>query len=108
MVQCSCHLALKHVLESPYVDYIGSMLDNASPGRDGCGWSFGPLADSARVHGKVYVAEDESRTWLNPRYEKEFGHIPSTRTLEEEVNYLQRNFACAVAHGEHEELADLG
>ena len=112
--QCSGHLALKRVLESPHVDYIGSMLDNefrpreSAPWDDGFGWSFGPLADSARAHGKVYVAEYEARTWLNPRYDKEFFYIARSRTPGEAVNYLKRNFACAVTHNTHEELADLG
>jgi hypothetical protein len=106
-LQRSGHLALRRVLESPYVDYVGSMLDYVFRGPGGLNWSFGPIADSARVHGKVYVAEDEARTWLNSRYEKEFWFIASSRTPEEESNYLKRSFACAVAHGAHEELADL-
>jgi hypothetical protein len=107
-LQQSGQLALKRVLESPHIDYIGSMLEYANRGPGGFAWSFGPIADSARAHGKVYVAEDEARTWLNSRYKEEFSFIASSRTLEEEVNYLKRNFACAVTHGEHEELADLG
>jgi len=106
-LQRSGHLALKRVLESPYVDYIGSMLDNEYLEREGFGWSFGPLADSARLHGKVFVAEDEARTWLNRRYEQYLSYIPWSRTAEEEVNYLKRNFSCAMTHCEHEELADL-
>ncbi len=106
-LQRSGHLAFKSVLESPYVDYVGSMLDNEYLKLDGFGWSFGCIADSARVHDKVFVAEDEARTWLNPRYEKEFSYIPATRTPLEEVSFLKRNFACAIAHGEQEELADL-
>ena len=108
--QQSGHLALKRVLESPHVDYVGSMLDNEYNmlGLEALGWSFGPLADSARAHGKVYVAEDETRTWLDSRYKNEFQWIGSSGTPEEAINHLKRNFACALTHSEHEELADLG
>jgi hypothetical protein len=101
------HLALKRVLESPHVDYVGSM--NEYPFREpgGSTWSFGPIADSARAHGKVFVAEDEAATWLNLRYKKEFNYIAWTKTPDEEVNYLKRSFACALTHRSHEELADL-
>jgi hypothetical protein len=107
-LQCSGHLALHRVLESPHVDYIGSMrlYDFREPG--GFSWSFGPIADSARVHGKVYVAEDEARSWLGSHRGKEYGYIALSRTPDEEINYLKRSFACAMSHREHEALADLG
>ena len=106
-VQRSGHLAFQRVLDSPHVDYIGSMLDYQSREPGGFRWSFGPIADSARAHGKVYVGEDEARTWLDSGRHKEYSYIASSRTPEEAVNYLKRSFACAVSHGEHEELADL-
>jgi hypothetical protein len=107
-IQGTGHLALKRVLESPHVDYVGSMLDNEYRGHGAFGWSFGPLADSARAHGKVYVAEDEARTWLKPMVPREVTFAAWARTPEEEINDLKRNFACGLSHGAHEELADLG
>jgi hypothetical protein len=70
------------------------MVEYAFRGPDGFGWSFGPIADSVRAHGKVYVAEAEARTLLNLQYGREFLYILWRRTPEEEVNYLKRN-GCA-------------
>lgn len=58
------HLGLKEVLESPDIDFLASpnsYFDCRGPGID---WPFMSLVDSARLHGKLWFVESDTRTHL--------------------------------------------
>ena len=52
-------------------------------------------AESARLHGKLCIIEDDTRTHINR--DPNYGHVDS---LSESVAILQRNFAQVVTHGQ--------
>lgn len=107
-VQNSGHLALRRLLDSPHIDYLSSMLEysHRKPG-EFC-WSFGPLADSCRVHGKFYIGEDEIKTWLDESDPDIFYYIERLERPEQVSDVMLRNTACMLSHHSWEELVDLG
>jgi hypothetical protein len=61
--QRSGHLGLGQVLRSPYVDFLVSPYSYGFRGIGGHGAAMPPI-DSLRLHGKLYVYEDDTRTYL--------------------------------------------
>ena len=92
--QRSGHLGLRRVLESPYVDFLVGPFCYLYRGIGGDAPAEQP-AESARLHGKLIIIEDDTRTHIN--HDTEFGHVD---TLSESVALLQRNFAQVVTHGQ--------
>ncbi|HZT28895.1 MAG TPA: hypothetical protein VFA33_03360 [Bryobacteraceae bacterium] len=92
--QRSGHLGLRRVLESPHVDFLVSPYSYGFRGIGGDGPSMLPV-ESARVHGKLVLIEDDTRTHIDsdPNYGR-------TATLAESVAILRRNFAGAVVRGQ--------
>ena len=92
--QRSGHLGLRLVLNSPYVDFLVSPYSYGFRGIGGDGPSMLP-AESARVHGKLILIEDDTRTHIDsdPNYGR-------AATLAESVAILRRNFAGAVTRGQ--------
>ena len=92
--QRSGHLGLRKVLESPYVDFLVCPYSYGFRGIGGDAPAMQPT-ESARLHGKLCIIEDDTRTHISP--DPNYGHANS---LAESVTILQRNFAQVVTHGQ--------
>lgn len=99
----SCHHALETVLESPHVDFICSPVSyaaNRELGRDhGCMLP----CDSLRHHGKLYFAENDTRTHLTiaPYQHLEYFRNPvfKPKKFEDTVEMLKIHYSRALVHG---------
>lgn len=94
--QRSGHLGLAKVLQSPSIDFLVSPYSYGFRGIGGDGPAM-PPSESLRVHGKLYIYEDDTRTYLSTHDHPNFG---KTDTLAENLAILQRNFAYAMVHGQ--------
>jgi hypothetical protein len=92
--QRSGHLGLRRVLESHYVDFLVGPYCYVFRGIGGEAPAEQP-SESVRLHGKLIIIEDDTRTHIN--HDLNFGHVNS---LSESVAILQRNFAQVVTHGQ--------
>ena len=92
--QRSGHLGLRKVLESPYVDFLVCPYSYGFRGIGGDAPAMQPT-ESARLHGKLCIIEDDTRTHISP--DPNYGHANS---LAESVTILRRNFAQVVTHGQ--------
>ena len=92
--QRSGHLGLRRVLESPYVDFLVCPYSYGFRGIGGDAPAMQPT-ESARLHGKLCIIEDDTRTHISP--DPNYGHVNS---LSESVTILRRNFARVVTHGQ--------
>ena len=92
--QRSGHLGLSKVLESPYVDFLVCPYSYGFRGIGGDAPAMQPV-ESARLHGKLCIIEDDTRTHIVQ--DQHFGRVHS---LAESVALLQRNFAQVVTHGQ--------
>jgi hypothetical protein len=93
--QRSGHLGLGKVLRSPQVDFLVSPYSYGFRGIGGDGPSMLP-AESVRLHGKLCLIEDDTRTHADPR-DPNYGQAAD---LSESVAILRRNFAGAVVRGQ--------
>ncbi|MBT5874761.1 MAG: hypothetical protein HOH43_15190 [Candidatus Latescibacteria bacterium] len=93
--QRSGHLGLGRLLRSPYTDFIVSPFSYGFRGIGGHGCAM-PPSEAMRVHGKLYMFEDDTRTYLNPP-DAGFGRVT---TLEDSITVLQRNFAEVLTRGQ--------
>jgi hypothetical protein len=93
--QRSGHLGLARVLRSPDVDFLASPYSYGFRGIGGDGPSMLPAA-SARLHGKLVLVEDDTRTHADAT-DTNYGQA---RNLAESVAILRRNFAGAAARGQ--------
>jgi len=92
--QRSGHLGLWKVLESPNVDFLVSPFAYGFRGIGGDGPDMMPT-ESLRIHNKLYIYEEDSRTHL--QYTTEFGKAD---TLQDSITLLERNMAYIVTHGQ--------
>jgi hypothetical protein len=92
--QRSGHLGLRRVLESPYVDFLVCPYSYGFRGIGGDAPAMQPT-ESARLHGKLCIIEDDTRTHISA--DPNYGHVNS---LSESVTILRRNFARVVTHGQ--------
>jgi len=92
--QRSGHLGLSRVLASPDVDFLVSPY---SYGFRGIGGDDGamPPADSLRLHNKMYILEDDTRTHTDtdPAYGR-------ARNMSETTALLRRNWASVLTKGQ--------
>ncbi len=89
-VQVSGHLAMKKLLESPNIDIICSPISypNRRPGGLG---AFMCAVDSVRESGKLWINEDDTRTYLcKDPTQKPFGNL---KTLQDTLWIYNRHFA---------------
>jgi hypothetical protein len=93
--QRSGHLGLRRVLEEPAVDFLVSPYSYGYRGIGGDGPSMLP-AESARVHGKLVLIEDDTRTHIDA----EDPHYGRAATLAESTAILRRNLVQDLAHGQ--------
>jgi len=89
------HLGLSKVLRSPYTDFIVSPHSYGFRGIGGHGCAM-PPPESMRIHGKLYLFEEDTRTYLNPAD----GGYGRTATPHETMAVLQRNFAETLMRGQ--------
>jgi len=94
--QRSGHLGLKKVLASPNVDFLVSPYSYGFRGIGGDGPAM-PPSESMRLHGKLYIYEDDSRTHLTLHDHPNYGKAD---TLEDSLAILKRNLAYVVTHGQ--------
>ncbi len=85
--QTSGHLALARLLECPDVDILCSPISYEDRGLGGIGAFMVPV-DSVRDHGKLWLNEDDTRTFLTPE-DAGYGRVS---TLEHTRWVHQRNF----------------
>ncbi|MFO7976065.1 MAG: beta-galactosidase [Candidatus Hydrogenedentota bacterium] len=86
--QTSGHLALARLLECPDVDIVCSPISYQDRGLGGIGGFMAPV-DSVRDHGKLWLNEDDTRTFLT-REDAGYGRVA---TLEHTQWVHQRNFS---------------
>jgi hypothetical protein len=91
----SGHLGLWKVLDSPAVDFLVSPYSYGFRGMGGEGSAM-PPAESVRLHHKLYVFEDDTRTHLSSHDEYNYGKAGD---LAESVALFRRNFAYVLTHG---------
>lgn len=99
----SGHHALLPLLASPDIDFLCApyTYQERHPG----GMFLSQLvAGSARVHGKLFYSEDDTRTWLTPP-DAAYGRCPDLLTTQ---GVLKRNFAGVLAAGGTQWWMDLG
>ncbi len=94
--QRSGHLGLAQVLASPQVDFLVSPYSYGFRGLGGEGPSMLP-SESVRLHGKLYLFEDDTRTHLTWHDHPNYGKAD---TLQDSVAILKRNFAYVITHGQ--------
>lgn len=92
--QRSGHLGLARVLHSPDVDFLVSPYGYGFRGIGGEGAAM-PPAEALRLHGKLYIMEDDTRTHTDSH--PAFGR---TRTQAETVAVLRRNFGSVLTRGQ--------
>jgi hypothetical protein len=93
--QRSGHLGLWKVLRSPDIDFLVSPYSYGFRGIGGEGPGMLPMG-SVKLHEKLYIYEDDTRTHLAWHGHPNFGKVDS---LEESIAILKRNFAYVVTHG---------
>lgn len=86
--QTSGHLALARLLECPDVDIVCSPISYQDRGLGGIGGFMVPV-DSVRDHGKLWLNEDDTRTFLTPE-DAGYGRVD---TLQHTQWVHQRNFS---------------
>jgi len=93
--QRSGHLGLRRVLASPDVDFLVSPYSYGFRGMGGDSPSMLP-ADSVRLHGKLLLIEDDTRTHADSE-DPNYGQV---KTLAASRAILRRNLAHFLTHGE--------
>jgi hypothetical protein len=93
--QRSGHLGLKKVLASPDVDFLVSPYSYGFRGLGGDSPSMLP-AESVRLHGKLLLIEDDTRTHADDQ-DPNYGRV---KTFEDSRTILRRNMAHFLTHGE--------
>jgi hypothetical protein len=92
--QRSGHLGLAKVLRSPTVDFLVSPFSYGFRGIGGHGAAMPPI-DALRLHGKLYVYEDDTRTYLGAP-DIGFGRAHS---LSDSTAILKRNMGEVLTRG---------
>ncbi|MFC1539367.1 hypothetical protein ACFL6H_08080 [Candidatus Latescibacterota bacterium] len=93
--QRSGHLGLDRIFDSDYVDFLVSPYSYGFRGIGGESPSMIP-AESARLHGKYIIVEDDIRLHEDT-YHAQYGQA---KNLEESITLLKRNFNQYVTHGQ--------
>jgi len=88
------HLGLARALNSPHVDFIVSPYSYGFRAMGGHGPGM-PPTESARLHGKIYLYEEDSRPYLNP---PDCGY-GRAETFEDSVAVLRRNMSECLCRG---------
>ncbi len=102
--QGMAHTAAERVLDSEYVDWIASPI-SYNERILGQSDTYMALIDSVQEHGKLYIAEQDNRTYLSSSYAGapwdanwDFS-IGQTRTVADTIYQQKRDFANAMING---------
>ena len=102
--QGMAHTAAERVLDSEYVDWIASPI-SYNERILGQSNTYMALIDSVQEHGKLYIAEQDNRTYLSSSYAGapwdanwDFS-IGQTRTVADTISQQKRDFANAMING---------
>ena len=99
-IQRDGHLAFMRVLQSPYVDFVVSPVSYGFRGIGGDGLTT-YMTESVRLHGKLGIIEDDIRLHDAPKDRlKEPLIYGRTRSLEESISIMRRDFARGLVHGQ--------
>jgi hypothetical protein len=93
----SGHQALGKVLESPAIDIVAGPNSYSTRQAGGAG-SFSSPVDSAKLHGKLWIVEDDTKTFLAAD-ETEDAFNPKVNTGQDTISVLRRNASAAFIHG---------
>lgn len=96
----SGHLGLKHLLESPEIDFFCSPNQykyRADEGKFTYNQVLGAFANSSGICGKLVFAEDDHR----PTFAKSSSPMLATRDEWHDEMFFRRNFAQVLTHGQH-------
>lgn len=102
-LQSSGHLGLERLLKSPYVDAICSPIDYFDRKSGGAGYMMAPV-DSVTLHGKLWITEDDVRTYLASQVHKDFRLADERETN----GVLTRDFSQILTRGAGLWWMDLG
>jgi len=92
----SGHLALGRLLESPHIDIVAG--PNSYAGRAaGSPAAFGAPVDSVALHGKLWLVEDDTKTFLADA-ETDDDYNPKILSGADTQAIHQRHFGAALAH----------
>jgi beta-galactosidase len=85
------HYALEQVLRSPFVDLLASPISYGDRSHDGISAFMSPV-DSVTANGKLWMVEDDSRTWLcrDDSWPAVYGKV---NTPEESIWVHRRNWS---------------
>ncbi len=102
--QGMAHTAMDRVLDSEYVDWIASPI-SYNERILGQSDTYMALLDTVQAHGKLYIAEQDNRTYLSSAYAGapwdanwDFS-IGQTRTVADTILQQKRDFSNAVVNG---------
>ena len=102
--QGMAHTAAERVLDSEYVDFIASPI-SYNERILGQSNAYMALIDSVQEHGKLYIAEQDNRTYLSSSYAGapwdanwDFS-IGQTRTVADTILQQKRDFSNALVNG---------
>lgn len=93
----SGHLALDRILTSSDIDLIASPFSYYDRRCTGGGPFMGPV-DSALLHGKIWMQEDDTRTFLSGPDEPDAGFNLRVDTREETIAVHRRNLGAVAVH----------
>lgn len=102
--QANTHSYIERVLQSEYIDFIASPI-NYNERTIGESNTFMAMIDSVQAYGKLYLAEQDNRTFLtdgntgyswNAQWD---GQVGETHTPEDTINQYKRDFANAFVNG---------
>ncbi len=93
--QRSGHLCTHRLLQSPYIDFVTSSYTYSFRGIGGEGAPMLPT-ESVRLHGKLHLYDDDSRTHLSMHAGENYGR---PETLEDSLAILKRNFTEVLTRG---------
>lgn len=94
----SGHLALARILESPHVDILASPFSYYLRGAGELGGFMGPV-DSALLNGKMWVMEDDTRTFLATHSDRDGSYNVYLETLEDSIGVHRRNLGSLIVRG---------
>ena len=93
----SGHQALSRVLASPYIDVVAGP-NSYTTRQAGAAGSFSSPVDSAKLHKKLWIVEDDTKTFLAAD-ETEDAFNPKVATSQDTISVLRRNASAAYVHG---------